>query len=129
MGEWGEGILTKHRKIYPADKVIRGDTDSIMTDVNTTQNQKQRETPANFAKKEPSENVAQQLPNTDPESTETNNWPNQEWDNAERNGWTYYYWTLAMVYGENDPETQEKEKKRGKQIGAAKTKYTYSTDL
>ena len=96
----------------------------MATDVNTTQNQKQRETPENSPKKEPSENVARQLPNTDPESTETNNWPNQEWDNAEWNDWTYY-WPLAMGYGENDPETQEKEKKKGrKQLGGWANPYT-----
>ena len=84
----------------------------MMTDVNTTQNQKQRETPTNFAKKEPGENVAQQLPNTDPESTETNNWQNQEWRNAEWNDWTYFC-PSAMGYGENTPETQEEGKAKG----------------
>ena len=57
---------------------LDGDTDSMMTDVNATQNQKQTETTTNFAKRESSENRAQQLPKTDPEATETNNWPKQE---------------------------------------------------
>ena len=85
----------------------------MMTDVNTTQNQKRTETPTNFAKREPSENRSKQLPKTDPEAMGTNNWPKQEWGPAEREAWAYYYMPVSMGYGENNPETQEKEKQKG----------------
>ena len=113
------------KDLSPQTNPLGGDTDSMMTDVKPTQNQRRRETPTNFAKKEPSENVAQQLPNTDPESTETNNWPNQEWNNADWDAWAYY-WPLAMGYAENNTETQEEGKAtRGETIrGVAKSIYT-----
>ena len=65
------------KDLPPQTKPLEGDADSMMTDVNTTQNQKQTETPTNFAKREPIENRAQQLPNTDPEAMGENNWPKQ----------------------------------------------------
>ena len=113
MGERNKDSLTKNQKIFgPQTKPLEWDTDSMMTDVNTTQNQKQTETPSNFAKREPSENRSQQIPNTDPKATGGNNWAKQEWGPAEREAWAYYM-HFAMGYEENNPETQEKEKQKG----------------
>ena len=84
----------------------------MMTDVNTTQNQKQTETPTNFAKRKPNENRAHQLPKTDPEAIETNNWPKQDWNPAEWGAWAYYI-PFAMGYG----GTIQRRKKRGSKRG------------
>ena len=59
-------------------KPLENDTDSLMTDRDTTQNQKIGAIPSNCVNEEPGENRAQQLPNTDPEQTEIKDWLNQE---------------------------------------------------
>ena len=68
------------RNIPTQTKLLGADTDLIMTDANTTQENEQMGQQTSHINEETSENGAQQLPNTDPEIEETNDWPNQGWN-------------------------------------------------
>ena len=104
------------RNLPTHTKPLGGDTDSIMTDVDTAQEQIQGNQQTPFAKEETNRNVAQQLPNTDPISTETNDWANQDWDAVDWGSFNYYNWAIPMGCWGNNPETQEKGKAKGGNI-------------
>ena len=117
FGEVGQRYFNQSPRNLPTQKNHwGGDTDSIMTDVNTTQDQKQRNQQTPLVKEEAISNVAQQLPNTDPISTETNDWANQDWDAVDWGSFNYYNWAIPMGCWGNNPETQEKGKAKGGNI-------------
>ena len=94
-----------------------------MTDVDTAQEQIQGNQQTPFAKEETNRNVAQQLPNTDPISTETNDWGNQDRDTVDWGAFNYYNWAIPMGYWGNNPEAREKGKEKGEHSGDGKSVY------
>ena len=61
-----------------------------MTDADTTQENKPKEQQTSHIKEETGENVAQQLPNTDPETRGANDWSKQGWNTDEWGVYNYY---------------------------------------
>ena len=104
------------------------DTDSMMTEGDTPQNQKNGEIPSNYVKEERRKYEAQQLPNMDPEQNERRDWIKQNWNRADWNSWGYYFGPFATGYGENIPTMQEKGKGEGGKYLWGVAEYRESTN-
>ena len=76
-------------------KPLENDTDSLMTDRDTTQNQKIGEIPNNCFKEEPKEIGRNNFLIRTQSRPEIKDWLNQEWNKAEWAAWDYYYWPFA----------------------------------
>ena len=71
-GEVRQSFVAQRPKDRPKlTKPSEKDTDSMMTERDTTQNQQKREIPSNYAKEGPSRSESQRLPNADPDQNET----------------------------------------------------------
>ena len=87
-GEVGRSYFDQRPMVRPKlTKPLEKDTDSTMTERDTTQNPQKREIPSNYVKEGPKMSEAQQLPNTDPGQKETSERYNPNWNRYDWEAW------------------------------------------